>query len=96
MLLHVTILLRELVDEVSADSRFQLDLEIALNVVSAKIQPHELFSPGRRCVETSGDVIEGISTSTPDSRIWDFSPMRLGTVAMCVCNEDRSPLGIKG
>ena len=57
MLLHVTILLRELVDEVSADSRFQLDLEIALNVVSAKIQPHELFSPGRRCVETSGDVI---------------------------------------
>ena len=42
--LHLTILLRKLMDEVSADSGLQLDLEIALNVVSAKIQPHELFS----------------------------------------------------
>ena len=28
----------------SADSGLQLDLETALNVVSAKIEPHELFS----------------------------------------------------
>ena len=32
-------------DEVSADSGLQLDLEIALSVVSAKVQPHELLSP---------------------------------------------------
>jgi len=29
----------------SADSGLQLDLEIALSDVSAKVQPHELFSP---------------------------------------------------
>jgi hypothetical protein len=29
----------------SADSGLQLDLEIALSVVSAKMQPHELLSP---------------------------------------------------
>jgi hypothetical protein len=58
MFLHLTILLRKLVDEVSADSGLQLDLEIALSVVSAKVQPHELFSPAEDCVETSGDVIE--------------------------------------
>jgi hypothetical protein len=34
--------------------------------------------PGRRCVETSDDVIEDDFISSPDSRIWDFSPMRLG------------------
>ena len=56
----------------------QLDLEIALNGVSAKIQPPPAFQPGRRCVETSGHVIEDDFTSTPDSRIWDLSPMRLG------------------
>jgi hypothetical protein len=44
MFLQFTILLRELVDEVSADSGLQLDLEIALSGVSAKMQPHELFS----------------------------------------------------
>ncbi len=32
-------------DEVSADSGLQLDLEIALSVVSAKVQPNELLSP---------------------------------------------------
>ena len=51
MFLHLTILLRKLVDEVSADSGLQLDLEIALNVVSA---------PNAFGVETSGDVIEMI------------------------------------
>jgi len=43
IVLHLTILLRELVDEVSADSGLQLDLEIALSGVSAKVQPHEYF-----------------------------------------------------
>ena len=49
MLLHLTFLLRELVDEVSADPGLQLDLEIALSDVSA---------PNAFGVETSGDVIE--------------------------------------
>ena len=49
MLLHLTFLLRELVDEVSADSGLQLDLEIALSGVSA---------PNAFGVETAGDVIE--------------------------------------
>ena len=51
--------LRELVVEVSADSGLQLDLEIALSVVSPKVQLHtNPLLPGRRCVETSGDVID--------------------------------------
>ncbi len=47
----------------SADSGLQLDLEIALNGVSAKIQPPPAFQPGRKCVETSDDVIEDDFTS---------------------------------
>ena len=62
----------------SADSGLQLDLEIALSGVPAKVQPHGLLQPGRRYVETSGDVIEDEFTSAPGSRIWDLSPMRLG------------------
>src|SRR6266550_8295295 len=55
------------------------DLEIALSGASAKVKPpNRLFEPGRKCVETSDDVIEDDFTSTLDSRIWDFSPMRLG------------------
>src|SRR5882757_10046614 len=54
------------------------DLEIALSGASAKVKPpNRLFGPGRKCVETSDDVIEDDFTSTLDSRIWDFSPMRL-------------------
>jgi len=54
------------------------DLEIALSGASAKVKPsNRLFGPGRKCVETSDDVIKDF-TSTLDSRIWDFSPMRLG------------------
>jgi hypothetical protein len=64
----------------SADSGLQLDLEIALSGASAKVKPPQpAFEPGRRCVETSGNVIEDDFASTPDSRIWDFSPIRLGT-----------------
>src|SRR6267378_6807530 len=55
------------------------DLEIALSGASAKVKPpNRLFGPGRKCVETSDDVIENDFASTLDSRIWDFSPMRLG------------------
>ncbi len=65
-------------DLTSADLGLQVGLGIALNDVSAKIQPLGLLQPGRRCVETSDDVIDGTFTSTPGSRILDFSPMRLG------------------
>jgi hypothetical protein len=53
----------------SADSGLQLDLEIALNGVSA---------PNAFGVETSDDVIKHTFISIPDSRILDLSPMRLG------------------
>ena len=45
----------------SAYSGLQLDLEIALSGVSAKVQPLGLIQPCRRCVETSGDVIGSVS-----------------------------------
>ena len=73
-----TILTRRRSEErlTSADSGLQLDLEIALSGVPAKVQPHGLLQPGRRCVETSDDVIEDNFTTLPGSRIWDFSPIR--------------------
>src|SRR5207249_5479734 len=49
-------------DLTSADSGLQLDLEIALGGISAKIQPLRLIQPCRRRVETSGDVINEAST----------------------------------
>ena len=54
------------------------DLEIALNGVSAKIGPSGFFSPAEDKLKLSDNVIEDDFTSTPDSRIWDLSPMRLG------------------
>src|SRR5436190_22461810 len=42
----------------SVDSGLQLNLEIALSGVSAKVQT--AFQPGRRCVETSDDVIKDL------------------------------------
>ncbi len=42
----------------------QLDLEIALSGVPAKIQPLGLSRSGRRCVETSGDVIKSAFTAS--------------------------------
>ena len=57
----------------SVDSGLQLTLEIALSGASAKVKlPNRLFGPGRKCVETSDDVIKDGFTSTLDSRIWDF------------------------
>jgi len=62
----------------SVDSGLQLTLEIALSGASAKVKPSTGFSARPKCVETSDDVIENDFASTLDSRIWDFSPMRLG------------------
>ena len=57
----------------------QLDLEIASSGVPTKVRPYEpLLQPGQRCVETSDDAIENYFISTPNSCIWDLSPMRLG------------------
>ena len=36
------------------------------------------FSPAEHKLKLSDDVIKHDFTSTPDSRIWDLSPMRLG------------------
>jgi hypothetical protein len=53
----------------SGDSGLQLDLEIALGGASAKVKPpNRLFRTGRKCVETSDDVIKDDFTITPDSR----------------------------
>jgi hypothetical protein len=54
-------------DLTSADSGFQLDLEIALSGFPAEVQPHELFQPCRRFVETSSDVIENVFTNARDN-----------------------------
>ena len=54
------------------------ELEIALNGVSAKIGLSGSFSPAEHKLKLSDNVIEDDFTSTPDSRIWDLSPMRLG------------------
>ena len=51
----------------SADSGLQLDLEIALSGVSAKSSPTGTLQPGRRCVETSGDVTEEVIDSQRQS-----------------------------
>ena len=40
--------------------------------------PHRLFSLAEDALRQSSDVIEDDFTSTPDSRIWDLSPMPLG------------------
>src|SRR6478609_10830824 len=63
----------------SGDSGLQLNLEIAQAVSQRRLSSLTGFEPGRRCVETSGNVIQNIFTITPASRIWDLSPMRLGS-----------------
>ncbi len=43
------------------DSGLQLNLEIALNGVSAKVKPPTgTFQPGRKCAETSDHVIKSL------------------------------------
>src|SRR5882724_9048901 len=50
----------------SADSGLQLNLEIALSGASAKVKPpNRLFRTGRKCVETSDDVIKGNLSALP-------------------------------
>src|SRR5205823_10582520 len=53
--------------------------------------PQPAFHAGRRCVGTSDNVIEDDFTSTPESRIWDFSPIRLGA-AKTARESAKSPL----
>jgi hypothetical protein len=53
----------------SGASWLQLNLEIALSGASAKVKlPNRLLRPARRCVETSGSIIQGVFISTLDSR----------------------------
>ena len=44
----------------SGDSGLQVNLEIALSGVSAKVKPPTGFSAGRKCVETPDDVIKSL------------------------------------
>lgn len=45
---------------------FQLNLEIALGGVAAKVQPHGPLQPGRKYVETSDDVTNFPVTAFPN------------------------------
>ena len=49
----------------SGDSGLQLNLEIALSGVSAKVKPFNQFQAGRKCVEASDDVIKNILLPVP-------------------------------
>jgi hypothetical protein len=49
-----------------------------LTGVSAKVRPSGLFSRAEDALKLSDDVIKADFIITPDSRIWDLSPMRLG------------------
>ena len=51
----------------SGDSGLQLNLEIALSGVSAKVKPSDQFQAGRKCVEASDDVIENDLTTSADN-----------------------------
>ena len=53
---------------VSGDSGLQLNLEIALSGVSAKVKPFNPFQAGRKCVEASDDVIKDDLTTDADNR----------------------------
>ena len=50
------------------DSGLQLNLEIALSGVSAKVKSFNRSQAGRKCVEASDDVINDDFTSSVDSR----------------------------
>ena len=52
----------------SGDSGLQVNLEIALSGVSAKVKPFNRFQAGRKCVEASDDVIENDLTTSVDNR----------------------------
>jgi hypothetical protein len=52
----------------SGDSGLQLNLEIALSGVSAKVKPFNRFQVGRKCVEASDDVIENDLPTSADNR----------------------------
>ena len=66
----------------SVDSGLQVNLEIALSGASAKVKPpSRAFQPGRKCVETSDDVIEDDFIRTP--------PAVYGTLVLCLQEPQR-------
>ena len=66
---------------VSGDSGLQLNLEIALSGVSAKVKPFNRFQAGRKCVEASDDVIEKyLTTQCRQPQIGLRSHIRLSAV----------------
>src|SRR4029077_7826390 len=65
----------------SGDSGLQLNLEIALSGVSAKVKPFNRFQAGRKCVEASDDVIEKyLTTQCRQPQIGLRSHIRLSAV----------------
>ena len=54
----------------SEASGLQVNLEIALSGVSAKVKPFNRFQAGRKCVKTSGDVTEIVLTVLPIAAYW--------------------------
>jgi hypothetical protein len=52
----------------SGDSGLQVNLEIALSGVSAKVKPFNRFQASRKCVEASDDVIKDELTTRADNR----------------------------
>ena len=68
----------------SADSGLKLDLEIALSVVSAKVQPHELFSPAEDALK-SVDVIDLVFTPFPNECLGYLLILRVGLYLRSAC-----------
>jgi hypothetical protein len=65
----------------SGGSGLQLNLEIALSGVSAKVKPFNRFQAGRKCVEASDDVIEKyLTTQCRQPQIGLRSHIRLSAV----------------
>jgi hypothetical protein len=61
-------------DLASDAPQLQLNLEIAQAVSQRRLSLSTTFSPGRKCVEASDDVIKDDFTSSADNRKSDFSP----------------------
>jgi hypothetical protein len=60
---------------------------IALSGVSAKVKPLNRPESGRKCVETSGDVIREYFYSASNSCTLDLSPMPLGHIRLLMSVE---------
>lgn len=78
----------------SVDSMLQLDLEIALSGVSAKVKSPNRLLIRPKVVKTSGDVITDDFNRTADSRALDLSPMRLGAAKDDPLFPDQKQIGL--